>query len=115
MTTPDLIDARSRSELESACALVRERLREEAERREWCSEYGAFVDDINRSLGWELLAHCRTTAQTVTATVTFQVGPEWVTDGLWAALDGTVRRHAGDLVGEMSDLQIEIGTTETLR
>lgn len=104
-------DARTHAELARACSLLRERILEEAENREWCSEFEDFVRDINATLGWELLVG-RRRLMTVTATVQFDVDNGWDSDGLTQQLYRAVTEHAGELVNSLANYDVDIHCEE---
>ena len=70
--TQQALNARAR-ELE----IIAEMLREEAESRDWCDEYGTFVDKVNRACGRDVLQHCsRTYTVSVDLTIAIEASNE---------------------------------------
>ena len=70
--------------------IVANMLRDEAVRRDWCSDYGTFVDQVNGATDGEWLYHCteeRVASFTVSVTYTCRYGQaDTCYDELYAAL-----------------------------
>lgn len=48
----------ARNQFNRALTVVADLLHEEAVNRDWCSEYGEFVDKVNAAVGYPVLTHC---------------------------------------------------------
>lgn len=91
---PDLEVARLRRDIE----IIAESLRDEAMNRDWCSEYGDWIERVNMRTSEVHLLHCSVTEERVyqvTVTVTGRTGG-YVNDS-WATVHGQLQNALDDL------------------
>jgi hypothetical protein len=83
--------ANSHDRLRGDLELIANALREEALRRDWCSEYGDWIEGVNSSTSEEWLMHCtQTDTRTYTVEVTLTARNGYLNDG-FATIANTIQ------------------------